>query len=146
MALPPQPREPSPGLQTMGPTPAAALGTRSAHPDAPGYSRGQGGEAPAWGCCPSPAHQRHRHGVMLHSPGGRREWAAGIFRLAGGPYSRARSLLIVPCPPSRLQAASPAWRVFPGRLWLLQLKHAPAQPGRPDFFAFSANKLRFAFE
>lgn len=88
----------------MGPTPAAALGTRSAHPDALGFSRGKGGEPPA-GMLPQPRTPAAppRGDAAQSSPAGfmgRREWAAGFFCLAGGPYGRAGSLLIVPCPPA----------------------------------------------
>lgn len=53
LAVPPQPQEPSPGLQTMGPAPAGALGTCSAHPDAPGAPAAEAGSRPR-GCFPRP--------------------------------------------------------------------------------------------
>lgn len=128
----------------MGPSPAAALGTRSAHPDAPGFSRGTDGEAPA-GTLPQPrtAAAPPQGDAAQPSLAG-----SGLRGFSGWPGALRPGRVPFNCSLSSTQAAGSfsVWRVFPGRLWLLQLQHAPAQPGTPDSFVFSANTLRFAFE
>lgn len=89
VALPSRPREPSPGLQTMGPTPAAALGTRSAHPDAPGFSRGQGGEAPA-GMLPQPRTPAAPPRGDAAQPWGAAGVGCGNFPAGRGPLRPSR--------------------------------------------------------